>query len=222
MVRLASRQKSPINGFQFFESTTGRRFNGWSFDAMVSEIQKHRLANPRFGLSTNREDIGHELDYQNALRMQQIPNADSYITSDDMPPPNPQVPPSQSHWQPSVAGASRLVAGAQTLSDWWLDGAQPIPEHEANERAAICFKCPKNERGDLSNYFTRSASEMILKAVERRNSMHLRTDFDERLGVCSACECPLKLKVHVPKPTILKHMDQAVIQKLDPICWITK
>jgi len=188
---------------------------------MVNDIRQHRLANSRFGLSTDTGAIGDELDYQNAVRMQGIPNAGSYIMTDSAPPP-PQMLPAQGLWLSNAAVASSFATGAKTLSEWWLDGAQPVDFGTSNQRASICIRCPKNSKAPLSAYFTNAAADLIHKAIEYRNSIKLRTDFDDRLGTCEACDCPMKLKVHVPLETILKHMPSEDVSKLDPICWITK
>ena len=68
--------------------------------------------------------------------------------------------------------------------------------------------------------FTIPTSELIRKQLSMRQDMALKTESDEKLGVCNACGCPLKLKVHVPASHIKKHTSEAVKRELDPRCWI--
>jgi len=92
----------------------------------------------------------------------------------------------------------------------------------ADSRAAICADCPKNDGGDFTAYFTEPIANKIRTQLEIRGDLQLRTPSDEKLTVCSACDCPLKLKVWVPLDHILAHTSPEVKTKLDPRCWILK
>ena len=92
----------------------------------------------------------------------------------------------------------------------------------ADSRAAICATCPRNDGGDFTAYFTKPIADRIRTQLEIRGDLQLRTSHDEKLTVCSACDCPLKLKVWVPIEHIMLHTADDVRAKLDPRCWILK
>ena len=50
----------------------------------------------------------------------------------------------------------------------------------------------------------------------------MSTIYDEKLHLCSACACPLKLKVHVPISWITKRLTPEQMERLKeaPACWI--
>ena len=116
----------------------------------------------------------------------------------------------------------QLAAGAAILADWLGDGAPLVDSETANTRAVICATCPQNGRGDLYRWFTVFASETIRKQISAFQDRKLTTPSDEKLGICYACLCPLKLKVHVPVESIKNHLSETARAKLDPRCWITK
>lgn len=113
-----------------------------------------------------------------------------------------------------------MLWGGATLVDWLESGAQAVPADQATERARICSECPLSDKGDWTRHFTGPVTEAIRVHLERRKSMQLSTPHDEVLGICSACLCPLKLKVHMPLANILDRMPDDVAQSLAPGCWI--
>lgn len=221
MVRLASRTKCPPNGFMFHEASTGKQFSGWDFEGMVREIQSHRMGNPRFNLPTDLDTIRTEVDHANALRCLSITGAASFIVSDEGSPPLPKAMAPNSSLVGRVAGAATNIAtGIETLTAWLGKGGVPVEHALAQQRSDVCVTCPKNGRGDLTRFFTVPAAELIRKQIGMKRDMALFTSHDENLGVCEACGCPLKLKVHVPISEIKEHMDSESKTHLDSRCWI--
>lgn len=218
MVKLKSRTQCPVGGFMFTQAQTGAKFQTWSFDELCGLIRSHRLANPRFGLATDPAAIAAEVDLTNATRMQSIPGADIYITSDEaLPKLTPRPRPSAAA---AVAGARKVAAGVGVLLEWLGSGGVPVPQEAASYRASICAKCPKNKPGDLTSWFTVPASNLLKRQLEVRGDMKLATPYDDQLGVCEACACPLKLKVHTGLEHVLKHLTEQVKSELVPNCWI--
>lgn len=117
---------------------------------------------------------------------------------------------------------ARLVAGARTLADWLGSGGNPVAVELAENRAGICVTCPENKPGDLSDFFTQAASDVIQTQLEKRKELQLSTKYDSSINVCNACGCPLKLKVHVPLEHILSKMGEGTREALDKRCWILK
>jgi len=221
MITLKERYKCPPNGFQFVQPETnwGEGQKWWDFEQLCRELYNHRVANPRFNLPTDINHIRAEVDRTNALRCLSIKGADIYVVQDQSTVPKytaPHLP------QPAVGGGSvsTLAAGVDTLKSWMGKGGKPVSELLSNARAEVCVKCPKNGKGGWTHYFTVPAAAVIQREVEYRNRMKLSTPSDSQLGVCEACLCPLKLKVHTPLSDIIEHMPDDVKAALDPGCWI--
>jgi hypothetical protein len=75
---------------------------------------------------------------------------------------------------------------------------------------------------DLQLWFVKKAADLIQKEIEQIHDMKLSTPYDNRLGVCAACLCPMEKKVHAPLEIIEKHTLPAVKADLDPRCWILR
>jgi len=52
--------------------------------------------------------------------------------------------------------------------------------------------------------------------------MRLEVPVRIRLGVCAACWCPLRLKVHIPLKHIMDYTDEETLDNLHPECWMLK
>jgi hypothetical protein len=122
----------------------------------------------------------------------------------------------------AAARAKELVAGAKSLGEWDDSGEPAVSRDLATARAFICSKCPKNESGDWTKWFTVPAAEIIKRRVEKAQARELSTIYDEQIQFCGACNCPLKLKVHVPIQWITKRLSVEVANKLReaPNCWV--
>lgn len=218
--RLKNRWQSPIGGFMFTEPTTGAQLNGWGFDALVSEIVAHRRLNPRFNLPTDPNVVAQELDLQNAMRMQATRGGDLFIMQDGGGGGNFTPPPRRNLAARVAAQGGRLGSGISVLADWLGDGANTVPPEQANTRAAICAKCPQNQPGDWTTWFSSPAASFIKTQLAHRNQMKLTTPDDDKISMCQACGCQLHLAVHVPLAHKLARMSPEVKAKLDPGCWV--
>jgi len=214
-MQLLNRQKQIPYGYFWYEPRTKWRSSPGSFDNVVQQIIAHRQANPWLQKATDTPTVANELDAFAA----QICNANGwtdFITGGD--PPNPQLPPRNL--------ASRLVnvagGASAVLVEWLASGAEAVPLEVSDKRAAICAKCPVNEVGDWLRFFTVPVSEAIRAALNSRREMKLQTPYDDRLGVCTACDCPIKLKVHMPIERIRSKLKEDQKAHLHPDCWIPK
>lgn len=213
MVHLKSRTQCPPNGFSYFQKETGWRGQAWDFNTLCRQVQQHRQANPRLRLNTNMGQIMEDVDVQNAERVAGMANTESYLLFDSSPSPK-SFPPQL------VQAAQRLAAGVKSLADWLGEGGKPVEASLSESRAAVCVKCPKNLQGDMTSWFTKPASALIRKWIGTRQDLGLKTSHDDRLGVCSSCACPLKLKVHTPINHILDRIPAESKADLDLGCWI--
>lgn len=230
MARMKSFINHPPGSWQFLQPEAGQvqPFVG-SFNFVVDEVTRLRQANTflceRYGWRTDRPAIENEVEQYNVARciaggwfdflIADDPNTGAY-TSAAPPPPEKKK-------RPGVVGAVRNVkAGVAVLLDWLGSGAKPVEAALAEARAVLCSDCPKNNGGDFTSYFTEPIAAKIRTQLEIKNDLQLHTPNDDRLTVCSACSCPLRLKVWTPLEHILAHTPDEVKTQLDPRCWILK
>lgn len=219
-----SRSQIPPGGWQFYQAQTK-----WSapnpisntFDAQVVNIIKHRMANPaimlRHRLSVDKADVSKELvDYTRA-RLGMGPEVETFPKI-PAPAALPQLTGAVSQ---AVAVVKKIAAGAALLMEWEESGLPPVSSAISTLRASVCADCPKNEQGkSLSEYFTRPLALATQRRFEKLDDMKLMTPFDDKLKVCQACLCPLRLKVHTPMHLIQKRIKPEQRAELDPRCWI--
>lgn len=221
MSRLIDRNKQVPNGFTYYQPETGWKPPRYaSFETIVQGIISHRQANPwlmeKHGWSIDPEAVREELDAYNAKVCEQM-GWTNYITGIGDPSPPLSSRPSQ-----SILQRGRAVAvGAETIVDFVRKDEAVSPDI-SQHRAETCASCRFNTEGDLLSFFTRPVSEAIRKALELVRGDNLTTTLDSKLGVCSVCDCPLRLKVHFPMPRIQAKMNPETVKQLPEWCWILK
>jgi hypothetical protein len=216
MSRLKDRQRQIPGGFKFELPEINWKSQPFqSFDSIVNSVTTIVNANPDLvaqrGWPVNRPEIADWVDEFNAWWCDRN-GWSSYTTggaSGDPP-----------KFQPPPGLGQALAAGAKTIADWIGVGALPVAAELSAARAATCAACPLNTPGDLSSFFTRAASEIIRRQVQEANDLQLSTPDDGKLGVCEACFCPLRLKVHVPLDVILGRIHPDSLAALHEKCWI--
>lgn len=228
MPRLKSRTEHPPYSFQFLQPETGQSspITG-SFNHVVEQViilrQANRFLAERHGWRLDQAGVEDEVDQYNAARC----IAGGWLNFVATEEPNQAaayvMPEKKTRQFPSVVGAARNVAaGVGVLLEWLGSGGKPVEQSLADSRASICSTCPKNDGGDWTSYFTKPIADRIRTQLEIRGDLQLRTPHDDKLTVCSACDCPLKLKVWTPLDHILSHTSEETKTKLDPRCWITR
>lgn len=226
-LRLKSRRQSPINGFRFEQPETGWKNwvndpgTVWDFRGICQAILAHRQQNPRFNLSTDPAAIADEVDRVNAERMLTYPGGEAYVVgSPGGASPNPN-PARNTQLAQAVAGVKSVARGAGILLDWIKSGGVPVDRSLAEHRASICASpCPRNGSAKLTDWFTVPLSKLIAAEIEERKDLNMTTSKDAQLGTCTACKCPLVLKVHTPLPHILEHLPPEDKAELWERCWI--
>lgn len=222
MSRMKSLTQHPPFSFQFIQVEAGQKepFVG-SFNSVVEKVRALRIANPylvqKYGWRTDLEGVEFDVEQQNVARCR-AHGWSNFILEDNLA--DPPVPPQKKTLLPGVAGAKRVAAGVAVLLDWLGTSGRAVDPLLAERRAAVCATCPKNDGGDWKAYFTGPISEKIRTQLEMRNDLALKTSHDDKLTVCSACDCPLRLKVFVPFEYIAKHISEDTKTRLDPRCWI--
>lgn len=192
-----------------------------SFDLIVSEVQRIVRANPhvarKYNFPADRPSIENWVDSYNA----QICEQNGWLQYIDGGPDfDPPPPPWLARSQAALQYGGKLAAGAKTLLSWLGEGAKPVTQEQSNARSAVCAQCPLNRRVELKDFFAHSASELIRRQIEFSRQSGLLTANDAELGICEACACPMKLKVHVPYKNIIGNLQPAAFAALDSKCWI--
>ena len=146
-----------------------------------------------------------------------------YITSGE-PPEAPQIRPpggfTPGQMMSYLSPVKKLAAGAALLMDWDESGRPPVDPSLAEQRASVCATCPKNSTDEISAWFTVPVSSAIKARLGRLHAMKLSTSHDDKLNVCSACLCPLRLKVWTPIDIIKSRLKPEMLNELDQRCWI--
>lgn len=221
MRKLKNRQMSIPNGFSYIqpEIPNWRPPNQPSFDVLVRAVIALRMANPwlveKHGWATDYDSVADEVEQYNVKICVQH-RWSPYITDEDGGAP----PPFQSPLHSLTARATNVVAGSEVLIDWLSSGAEAVPSEQSAQRAAICKDCPQNKSGDLTSFFTLPVAGAIRAVLNLRSRWNLRTPHDAELGVCAACNCPIKLKCHLPIARITEKLNAETKAALDPRCWI--
>lgn len=220
------RHTFPNGGWEFYQPQT----NWWApypksntFDQQVVNIIKHRQANPavtiNHRLATDFASVGNELEAYTRARLN--------IPAIAPQPPNP--PPPQQPSAVAVAAGStgiiRVAQGSGPILEWFGSGRPAVDRPISEKRASTCSSCPQNTANNPADqtalqWFVEQAGKVIAKGLEARQDLKLETSLDARLGVCKACLCPMKTKVHCPLDIILNHLKPEVRADLDPRCWI--
>lgn len=229
MLRLKDRNKSIPNGFQFYlpELKWSAPKNYPSFTTVCQQLTAVIRANAFLAQQhkwpTDPAGIADWVDTYNATVCAKMGWDDYIMTGGGGSFPKSQPPPHNVQKLAAAAAAARkLVAGAKTLIGWLDSGEPEVARDLAERRAFSCLRCPHNNKGNLTDWFTVPVSELIRRQVSKLQSRHISTIHDENLHVCDVCLCPLKLKVQTPMKWILKEIPANVLQELKdvPGCWV--
>lgn len=218
MPRLKDRNRQIPNGFKFILPEVGYKSRDFdSFSTIVNQVSGILRSNPAraklYGWPQTDEDIANWVDEYNAMLCANngwndyiIQGVGEVLHDPKSGPPHRRV--------------AALAAGAKSIAEWIGQGNVPVGTELATARAKVCVACPLNKPGDLSNFFERATSDLIRRYIEQSVDSMLTTPYDQKLGVCDACMCPMRLKVHTPLRHILSNMPEHIVDELDSKCWI--
>ncbi len=227
MARLTNRQMQIPGGLRFYQPETKFKAAG-SFNTITDQVLAMRKANPAIaaakGWALDWEGVASDVDAFNAAICERMGWL-NYISQPNLSAPvSPKfkaLSPLDQKQLSAVAGTAKKVwQGVRTLNDW-IDSKEPAVEpYLAEQRATTCVACPLNGKGGLEEWFTKPAAAAIKVQFEKLAARKLTTAQDDNLNVCTACLCPLKLKVHAPLKHIVSHLGEETRRALDPKCWI--
>lgn len=229
MPRLKDRNKQTPGGHQFYDPVLKYRARPWaSVDEIAAGLIQARLGNPALtqqnGWSTDETNVRNEVDAAIARHCQQM-NWTQYIVADAPGGVAASIPfPHRPQNQRFLGKLRNAVAsGSPVIIDFIKSKEEAVPISLSNTRAGICAGCEFNDRNkSLLDMFTTSTSEAIRKTLELARGWNLKTDHDDRLGVCTRCYCPLKFKVHIPMEHISPKVTDEIWERLPNWCWIRR
>lgn len=226
--RLKSRQRPLPGGYGFFDVGTNYRAGQYEdFEAQCQGVFNARMGNPvmckRYRLTTDMEGIRNEVDAQWAEWAADHGWTDFFVTlartdggaSEQTPFPGPNRVSSR-----GVSRVAAVAAGSRTIYEWINSPQEGVAKDLTEIRALTCVDCPKNEKGNLLDYFEEAAAKAITFEMERRKGWDLSTSQDDKLGVCQVCFCVNALSVHCPRDLKLKHMPTEIYEGLPENCWV--
>lgn len=233
MQRLKSRNRQIPNGMWYRQveiNWDSRKVLGLhpSFDTLVRAVQSARKANPHHAAkhkwTLDSAAIANEVEaFQ--VKICLAAGWTSYLTEGgNAAPPFSKVQSlaNQKQLGAAVEKVKRLWTGVKTLNDWLDSKEPPVEKDLAEKRAATCVACKMNGEGDFTSLFTAPAAGAIKRQLERLSQRNISTSLDDKLRVCTACLCPLKLKCHTPMKYITPHLSDGVMDDLRKgnNCWI--
>lgn len=116
--------------------------------------------------------------------------------------------------------AVQVAVGVRSLFNWWMGGERPVSYNVASRRSHVCLICPLNRPETDFEIVTGTVASLTKEVMAFRHRQKMTLPDEHLLGVCDACGCDLKLKLHVPMNHILETMKEEQLQALDPKCWI--
>ncbi len=222
-MRLKSRDKFIPGEFQAIHPEAGQK-TPWkgSFNEIVKLEHDFRQKNPALvkknGWSLDPEDIANDIDISNAQRMV----AAGYFGFVELEgEPEKKTSLTGRLLQSAASAVGKAKTALAIYKDLFGATGKVVPREEAERRAASCVACPLNDTaGGLKAYFVKEAAQELMLLFGILKDMDVNTSLDDKLGVCKACSCPMRSKVHIEGAVLKKNMPPEDIAKLHPSCWI--
>jgi len=114
-----------------------------------------------------------------------------------------------------------IKVGMATLVDWFGKGASPVDKQVAEMRASVCVRCPMNQAGSWTDRWGEYA-DTVLGVFWWLKTKGCESTQDENLHICTACDCPMRVKIWVPREMIDDHLPESTKAKLWSECWMRK
>jgi hypothetical protein len=188
-MRFIKAERSPIGGWRYIHPTTEYRILGKSKEDLLTKVTDYAIANllwvPKWSDIEEWLCSGKDLDPIGRAIMQR-----DYCCN---------VGNVNRNARDYIQGGISLVKGI----------GKYVSRVEAEKRAAICAKCPFNQRPenvDRIRSFTDKLAEMVVHK--------LATTQDDKLFNCSVCSCNLRVKVHYPQNIVTDSLSEKVYNKL--------
>lgn len=116
-----------------------------------------------------------------------------------------------------LAGAKSLLGMAgQWVSGWFTGKSVWVSQTEADRRANICARCPRNVPNTAcASCGVVTAAKEILSGIRGEK----KTEVDSCLDQCCVCGCDCKTIVWIRKDILQSHMSADQIERSPAHCW---
>jgi hypothetical protein len=120
------------------------------------------------------------------------------------------------------------INGVEALADWLGDAGVPVDPLVAEFRAARCVSgkngqpCPLNRSPNWWEKVKHVVADWIKMELELKNNMKLEVTCEQRLHMCKASGCCLRLKVWAPAKHLKTHISRETLDKTPDYCWMRK
>lgn len=197
MFRFTDLTFSPPGGrFPYLQQETGFRFAELDFESLLKVVKAHRDAN-NLPIGTNfRYEVMDECCRE---LLSTYPNWTGAIDDEG----RAAILPGRKWNLEDVKGF------LTTVTKFFMSGGSLVAQEEANRRADICTRCPKN--ADMAECWSCRGVTGIIQNLRKGKT----TPSDDRLKICMACGCDLKTKVWLEKDVMQR---EGVVY--DPKCWM--
>jgi hypothetical protein len=172
MIEPVQQHETPSGGWTYRDERTGISFKEHALTAILQRVHKSWIANnieiPENWQAVIRQEI---CEQRPDIECREIGEPERFTT---------------------FADVERF---AVTLKNWLSQGAQWVPQEEAERRAAICVACKENRHAKLCLGCTG------LRWLAERSGMP-SSSRDPELQSCRRCGCQNRIAIHVPKEAL--------------------
>jgi hypothetical protein len=169
---------TPPGGWRYYQLETGFPMKAITFETLLRQISQHRANNHLRPIAEGFETLAAEIEHWLCQQMS----------------PKDQTRKCKTGIRSRESVGWREVLGfLETNAEFLAEGAEQVPQEEAERRASICSTCPLNVRVDGCGVCVRTVNEYrtrLLKATP--------TSKDGLIKACGVCGCDLKSIVHLP------------------------
>ena len=192
MLRWKNKQRTPHNGWRYFQKETEMLITGPNFGELVRKVKKHREAN--------------ELPLDPGLTQE----VEDYMCG-EMPDGCDTVEGPTTR----KLGISDAIVFTKILAETFLRGNPRVDQAEADRRSAICAKCPDNIEAEGC----KPCSAGNVEALVKRLAGTKETRADARLQSCRHCGCFNRVQVWFPLDILQNNQREEVRDALPSNCW---
>lgn len=121
-----------------------------------------------------------------------------------------------------------VISASAAMADWVGEGAVPVDQMVAEFRASRCMSgnngdpCPLNGAENWWDWAKHVVAMWIRRELEIKNELNLSVKDEQRLHMCKACGCCLRLKVWVPIKHLREHTSTEQLNKMPDYCWMKR
>jgi len=197
MLKLKNRDLGLAGGFKYTQKESGVLFKCSSWDQLIVQLKKHRVANG-YDIPLNWEDEVEDQLCKNC------PDPKNWCVENNNPQPTHRK-----------LGVGDVVMFTRVLVDKLLRGGKNVDADEATRRASICASCKDN----VTISGCRGCNSGRIEQVVRRVTDSGTTKYDDKLETCKFCGCFNKAQIWFPLDLLKKNMSEEIKESLPSHCW---